>query len=79
MLYVNLKKMSLFGVLDLQERIPSCRRYGFGINICNEYNVIDNLIKTSIRPKQILAEFHHRFEDVGLYKTKKAVKQLENT
>ena len=35
-----------------------------------EYDVINNLIETSVRPKQILVEFHHRFEGVELYKTK---------
>ena len=43
-----------------------------------EYNVINNLIETSVRPKQILVEFHHRFEGVELYKTKNAVQKLRS-
>lgn len=43
-----------------------------------EYNVIDDLAKTSIRPDQILIEFHHRFPGVGIPKTKQAIKTLRN-
>jgi len=33
-----------------------------------EYEVIDDLIASGIRPKQILVEFHHRFKNVGVKK-----------
>ena len=34
-----------------------------------EYAVIDDLRDSSIKPKQLLIEFHHRFDGVGIYKT----------
>ncbi len=41
-----------------------------------EYAVIDALTGSSIRPRQLLVEFHHRFPNVGLRKTKDAVNTL---
>lgn len=41
-----------------------------------EYQVIEDLVKSNIRPNQILVEFHHRFSNVGVKKTKTAVNQL---
>jgi FkbM family methyltransferase len=41
-----------------------------------EYQVIESLIKTSHRPSQFLIEFHHRFPQVGVEKTRKAISQL---
>lgn len=41
-----------------------------------EYQVIQDLVKSSIRPTQILVEFHHRFSNVGLNKTETAISQL---
>lgn len=41
-----------------------------------EYQVIDSLIKSNIRPKQLLIEFHHRFPSVGINKSKNAIRQL---
>lgn len=41
-----------------------------------EYQVIDDLIASKIYPKQILVEFHHRFPNVGLQKTKNAINVL---
>ena len=43
-----------------------------------EYDVIDDLLSSSIFPDQVLIEFHHRFEGVGIDKTKQAVKQLKS-
>lgn len=41
-----------------------------------EYSVIDDMLKSTIRPAQILVEFHHRFESVGIRKTITAIKRL---
>ncbi|MFT5135907.1 MAG: FkbM family methyltransferase [Arenicella sp.] len=43
-----------------------------------EYEVITDLINSNIRPKQILVEFHHRFNNVGISKSKTAIKQLRS-
>jgi len=42
-----------------------------------EYGVIDDLVKSGIRPQQILIEFHHRFKGVGSGKTRAAIRALE--
>lgn len=41
-----------------------------------EYDVIDSLLSSNLRPKQILVEFHHRFKGIGKEKTIKAIKSL---
>lgn len=41
-----------------------------------EYVVIDDLKKFNIRPRQLLIEFHHRFENGGVRKTKKAIRTI---
>ena len=41
-----------------------------------EYEVIEGLEHSPIRPKQILVEFHHRFPSVGVTKTRDAVRRL---
>ncbi|HPD60923.1 MAG TPA: FkbM family methyltransferase [Thermodesulfobacteriota bacterium] len=41
-----------------------------------EYQVIDSMAASAIRPGQVLVEFHHRFPGVGLKKTKDAIKKL---
>lgn len=38
-----------------------------------EYQVIDHLAQSNLRPVQLLIEFHHRFSDIGTQKTKNAV------
>ena len=43
-----------------------------------EYQVIQDLSQSNIRPSQILVEFHHRFLDVGLEKTRAAITQLND-
>lgn len=43
-----------------------------------EYQVIDSLVSSEIRPKQILIEFHHRFPSVGVEKSKNAIKKLNS-
>jgi FkbM family methyltransferase len=42
-----------------------------------EYQVIENLAESHIYPTQILVEFHHRFPNVGMQKTKIAMKTLK--
>ena len=41
-----------------------------------EYEVIMDIEKSDIRPQQILIEFHHRFPNVGIKKTRDAIKSL---
>lgn len=41
-----------------------------------EYRVIDDMIESNIRPRQLFVEFHHRFPGVGLAKTKTTVKKI---
>jgi FkbM family methyltransferase len=43
-----------------------------------EYDVIDDILKSNIEITQFLIEFHHRFKEIGVNKTKLAVKKLEN-
>ena len=42
----------------------------------SEYNVINDLLSTDIRPKQLLVEFHHRFQEIGMIKTKDIIYDL---
>ena len=44
-----------------------------------EYEVISDLLESTIRPSQLLIEFHHRFSDVGLEPTKNAIKSLRES
>ncbi len=41
-----------------------------------EYEVVDDLRESEIRPRQILVEFHHRFPNVGTQQTLDAVATL---
>ncbi|MEM1174894.1 MAG: FkbM family methyltransferase [Pseudomonadota bacterium] len=41
-----------------------------------EYDVIDALLASSIRPRQILIEFHHRFMENGLQRTADYIEAL---
>ncbi len=43
-----------------------------------EYEVIDDIIASSIKPKQLLIEFHHRFPGVGVPKTTTSLKKLKD-
>jgi FkbM family methyltransferase len=38
-----------------------------------EYAVIEGLEQLQLRPRQVLVEFHHRFREVGLERTRQAV------
>jgi len=44
-----------------------------------EYKVIDDLIKDKLPIRQIAVEFHHRFREFGILKTRQYVKKLRNT
>lgn len=41
-----------------------------------EYDVIDNLIDSALRPKMLLIEFHHRFKGIGKQKTYSSIEKL---
>jgi len=43
----------------------------------SEYEVINDLIASGARPIQLLVEFHHRFDGVGMRKTMRAIKRLK--
>ena len=44
----------------------------------SEYAVLENMLEENILPKQILVEFHHRFPQIGLDKTKNMVRKMNN-
>lgn len=44
-----------------------------------EYDVVDDLLKSEIRPQQLLVEFHHRFPNVGAEKSKDAIRKLKSS
>jgi FkbM family methyltransferase len=41
-----------------------------------EYGVISDLLASGIKVGQLLVEFHHRFPDIGINKTKIAIREL---
>jgi FkbM family methyltransferase len=43
-----------------------------------EYDVIEDIFRSQIRPKQILVEYHHRFPGVGIKKTKESIERLRS-
>jgi FkbM family methyltransferase len=43
-----------------------------------EYDVIDEILSSGLKITQILIEFHHRFQNVGIEKSKNAIKNLRN-
>ena len=44
----------------------------------SEYDVINDISRSKIRPKQLLIEFHHRFPEVGIRRTKVAISTLRS-
>ena len=44
----------------------------------SEYVVLDDILSSGVKIKQILIEFHHRFKGVGIRRTKEAIKKLRN-
>jgi hypothetical protein len=43
-----------------------------------EYEVLDGLLASPIKPTQLLVEFHHRFAGIGLDKTADVIKRLRD-
>lgn len=43
-----------------------------------EYDVIEDLGKSNIRPGQILIEFHHRFPGIGIKKTRESISKIRS-
>ncbi len=43
-----------------------------------EYDVLDDMIQSDIRPRQLLVEFHHRFPGVGVRRTNQSIRQLRS-
>jgi FkbM family methyltransferase len=41
-----------------------------------EYAVVSDLLKSGVRPRQLLVEFHHRFPSIGAAKSKRAIAEL---
>lgn len=43
-----------------------------------EYEVLDGLLASPVKPTQLLVEFHHRFPGIGLQKTADMIERLQN-
>ena len=43
-----------------------------------EYDVINNLIESEIRPTQLIIEFHHKFDELGTKRTCNTVDKLRD-
>jgi hypothetical protein len=41
-----------------------------------EYEVIEDILSSHVPISQVLIEFHHRFSDIGIGKTRSAVSRL---
>ncbi len=41
-----------------------------------EYEVLDNLLQSTVRPRQLLVEFHHRFSGIGPKRTAAMIARL---
>lgn len=44
-----------------------------------EYEVIGDMLSTGIRPYQLLVEFHHRWSEIGIERTRQAVLALKQS
>lgn len=44
-----------------------------------EYDVLDNMLDNSIKPQQLLIEFHHRIAGIGPKKTAAVIRRLRET
>ena len=44
-----------------------------------EYEVIDDIVHSPVPIYQVLIEFHHRFEGIGIGRTKEAITKLNGT
>jgi FkbM family methyltransferase len=43
-----------------------------------EYDVVDDIIDSGIEIRQLLIEFHHRFQEYGIKKTRSSIKKLHD-
>jgi FkbM family methyltransferase len=43
-----------------------------------EYGVLKDILQSGIRPGQLLAEFHHRWPEIGIEKTRHAISELNS-
>ncbi len=43
-----------------------------------EYEVLDGLLASPVKPTQLLVEFHHRFPGIGLEKTADVIERLRD-
>ena len=41
-----------------------------------EYSVIGDMLAANIRPKQLLVEFHHRFDEIGFHATRESIRLI---
>ena len=44
----------------------------------SEYDVVDDILELKIKPLQILVELHHRFKNIGCYKTIEFIQKMNN-
>jgi hypothetical protein len=44
-----------------------------------EYEVLDGLLASPVKPRQLLVEFHHRFVEDGLARTYDVIERLQGT
>jgi FkbM family methyltransferase len=44
-----------------------------------EYDVLDNLLQATVKPVQLLVEFHHRFAGIGLARTVEMIARLRDS
>lgn len=44
-----------------------------------EYEVLDNLLDSAVKPTQLLVEFHHRFPGIGPERTEAMIRKLRDT
>lgn len=42
-----------------------------------EYEVLEGLLTSPVKPNQLLVEFHHRFPSIGLEKTADIIRRLQ--
>jgi FkbM family methyltransferase len=43
-----------------------------------EYDALDEMLRSPLRPEQLLVEFHHRFSDIGPDRTRRLIDRLKN-
>jgi len=75
MIYVPVKRLTTI-MLELQHEYIDLLKLDIE---GGEYSVIDDLLNSGIRPKQLLVEFHHRFPSVGIEASKRAIMILRES